>query len=77
MLPFLQKFKPQEAGTSVILRKPDNEESEQNQGLSSCAQALIDAIHAKDAKATAQAFQDMATMCESQPEYSDPEQDSE
>lgn len=78
MLPFLAKIR-QRDNSEIVTRSPDEgKEPEQNHGLAACAQSLIDSIHNKDAKGAAQAFQDMFTICESQPheEYSD-EQDTE
>ncbi len=57
---------------------PDQEDSEQSQGLKACASDIISAIEAKDPKRLAQAFKDMFEICEAYPhdEYQD-EQDTE
>lgn len=54
-------------------RKPDGatdkqpENTEEDQGLTACAEAAIRAIHAKDASALAKAWQDGFEILESQP----------
>ncbi len=69
MLPFL-KPKPQ-TGIIVETRKSDGgskpDESEENHGLTACAEDLIRAVHAKDAKAVASALQAAFEVCESYP----------
>jgi hypothetical protein len=62
MLPFLSPKKM----TGIIMAKykpegktePMHEEGEMHPGLMAAAEALISAVHAKDAKAVAQAMQD-------------------
>lgn len=64
MLPFLSRNKSQIAGTIIQKRKADGtglttmdpEESNENEGLESCAQDLLSAIEAKDAKGVASAI---------------------
>lgn len=67
ILPFLAK-KNQNAGVIVQTRKPDEEKSQNSsEGLESCAQDLINAIHSKDPKAVAQAFKDLFELSELEP----------
>lgn len=67
MLPFLKRNK--EASASIpeetIKREPD-EESEYD-GLESCAQELIDAVHSKDAKAVCTALRSAFELMDSEP----------
>lgn len=77
MLPFLQKLKYPGGSSEVISRKPDEEKSQDNHGLDSCAQQLIDAIHNKDVNMVAQALKDAFTICESQPHEEYSQEDSE
>ncbi len=69
MLPFL---KPKTvAGLIIAKRKPDGGSQEQHsegnedQGLDACSEALIRAIHAKDAKAVSAALRDAQEMLSS------------
>lgn len=71
-LPFLKK-RPV-AGLIMEYRKPDGfsdkaptEEDQSDQGLTSCAEAAIRAVHAKDAAALAKAWQDAFEIMESRP----------
>lgn len=73
LLPFLPKLKIRD-NSEIITRSPDEGKEEQNQGIETCARSLIAAIQSQDAKGVAQAFKDLMTMCESEPEaYSEPE----
>lgn len=83
MLPFLAKLKTV-ADSGTITRKPDEDKEQEDHGLKTCAQQLIDAIHNKDANMAAQALKDAFDVLESQPaeEYhdfgdSEDEQDTE
>ena len=71
MLPFL---KPKAvAGLIISHRKPDGSKEEshtegnENEALEACAEDLIRAIHAKDAKSAAAAFKAAFEVCESYP----------
>lgn len=72
MLPFLAKLKTV-ADSGTITRKPDEDKEQEDHGLKTCAQQLIDAIHNKDANMAAQALKDAFDVLESQPheEYHD------
>lgn len=70
MLPFLR---PKHQPTVVeIKRKPDGEvstaEQSEDQGLISCAEDLIKAVHAKDAKGVAQAIKAAVEICDTYPQ---------
>lgn len=75
MLPFLKPDKM--ASVVMAARKPDGslepkgEEGEMDHGKLSAAEDLIRAIHAKDAKAVAEAMQASYDMCESKEDGSD------
>ena len=71
MLPFL---KPKMvAGLIISKRKSDgapqesHSEGNENEGIEACAEALIRAMHAKDAKGVAAAFKDAFEILESEP----------
>lgn len=70
LLPFLKK-KQDSANTGLIIqtRAPDepaeSEEDNSSAGIESCAHALINAVHAKDAKAAAMAIKDAFDILES------------
>lgn len=72
MLPFLKHKQAQSAGLIVKTRAPD-EKPEENQedpsaAIEACSQALINAVHAKDAKAVSEALKDAFDILESMPE---------
>lgn len=77
MLPFLKKKEVPAAGLIVKTRAPDEKPNENQDdshiAIESCAQELIRAIHAKDAKAAAMAIKDAFDILESMPhEESEP-----
>lgn len=66
MLPFLKR-KPTPAPT-VVNRKPDEPgEPTEDQGLSSCARDLIEAVHNRDEKGVAAAIKAAFEICETYP----------
>lgn len=69
MLPFLKNKSVQSGSVSVVNRKPDEskQKDEEDQGLVSCCQDIINAMESKDAKRLAIAFKDAFTICESYP----------
>jgi hypothetical protein len=72
LLPFLKNKQASVAGVIVKQREPDEKpESDQDDssaGVESCAQELIRAIHAKDAKSVANAMRDLMEVIEASPE---------
>lgn len=75
MLPFLKKKDTPAAGLIIKTRTPDEpaeSEDDSSAAIESCAHALINAVHARDAKSVAAAMKDAFDILESQPheEYS-------
>jgi len=75
MLPFLAPKK--QAGVIMAKRvgektEPMHEEGEHEPGLMAAAEDLISAVHAKDAKAVADAFKAAFEVCESYPHEEGP-----
>lgn len=76
MLPFLKKR--QEAGISGIQvkqRAPDEKpeaEEDKDAAIHSAAQDLINAVHSKDPKATADALRSAFEICDSEPHEEGP-----
>lgn len=74
-LPFLKNIKERSNQVGVIVKtrapdeKPDTQEGDP--AIEACAQELIDAVHAKNAKAAAQAIQDAFEILKSRPEETD------
>ena len=68
MLPFLQKVKPQ-TGVVTQIRKPDQEQPEEDHAMTACAQDLLEAIQANDRKALASALRAMFEILESEPHH--------
>lgn len=78
MLPFLKSKKDKTSSSGLIIktREPDEksaeemekEQSEESYSVEACAQELINAIHAKDAKAVSTALKDLMDVMEIQPE---------
>ncbi len=66
LLPFL-KNKQQQSGVIVQNRTPDEPKDSEDQGLMACAQDLIDAVHAKDAKRVASALKAAFEIADSEP----------
>lgn len=67
MLPYLKR-KPSPA-TSVINRKPDEpSEPSEDQGLSSCARDLIDAVHNRDEQGVSAALKTAFEICGAYPQ---------
>jgi len=85
MLPWMKDNKKSVAGLIMAKRKPEGgfaeggevEESQENYGLTACAEDFLKAVEAKDAKACAKAFQDMFDICESQPHEEYPHDENE
>ncbi len=78
MLPFL-KQKPV-AGIIIAKRKPDGQnelEGDDSAPLEACASDLIQAIHAKDAKAAAEAFKAAFEILEASPHEESPHLEDE
>lgn len=72
MLPFLKsKDKSANVGLIVKTRAPDesseSKDEDSSAGIESCAQALISAIHSRDAKAAAAAIKDAFDILQSGP----------
>jgi hypothetical protein len=74
MLPFLKKKEAPVAGIVIKTRTPDEKPAEemsevddQMMAVESCAQELIRAVHARDAKAVAMALIDAFDILESLP----------
>jgi hypothetical protein len=67
-LPFLVR-KPNQGGISTEVRKPDQspEDNEEDQGLMACAEDLINAVHSRDKKATAEALKAAFELMDSEP----------
>lgn len=76
MLPFLAKLKTV-ADSGTITRKPDEGKEQEDHGLKTCAQQLIDAIHNKDANMASQALKDAFDVLENQERSEDYSFDSE
>lgn len=58
----------------MTTRKPDGgmdvaQDNQEDQGLMACAEALIQAMHAKDAKAVVAALKDIMDVIEDSPEH--------
>lgn len=75
MLPFLAPKK--QAGVIIAKRvgdktEPMHEEGEEDPGLMAAAEDLISAIHAKDAKAAAQALKAAFEVCDAYPHEEGP-----
>lgn len=76
MLPWMKDNKKSVAGLIMAKRKPDggfedmdpSEDSKENYGLTACAEDILKAIEAKDAKALAKGLQDAFDVLESQPQ---------
>lgn len=69
-LPFLKNKNMRAPGVAVEVRKPDapdSEKDESNAGLMACAEDLMKAVQANDAKGVASAFQAAFEICESYP----------
>jgi len=70
ILPFLTKKTPQ-VGVIVKQRapdaKPEKEGKEDDSGIEACAEDLINAIHAKDVKAAAEAIKSAFEILDSEP----------
>lgn len=73
LLPFLQNKNRNVAGLIIKKREPDVEKVEENQvddpsmAIEACADAMIDAMHNRDAKALASALKDAFDILESLP----------
>lgn len=73
MLPFLKR--KNEAGIAGIIvknrqpdEKPDSEDKDDpSAGIHACAQALINAVHSKDAKGVSEALKDAFAILDSEP----------
>lgn len=78
MLPFL---KPKQAGIATIVvknRQPDKPEENQEDkdaAIHACAKDLIDAVHAKDIKAAAEAMRSAFEILDSMPHEEGPHED--
>lgn len=86
MLPWMKDQKKNVAGVIMATRKPDGgfrDEStpetsfSDSDGLQACAEDIIKAIEAKDAKALATALQDAFDVMESQPHDENSSEDTE
>ncbi len=68
ILPFLKR---KDIGTPTQTRapdeKPEEDQDDSSAAIHACASALIQAVHAKDVKAAAEAIQDAFEILESMP----------
>lgn len=83
MLPFLKSKDKSVAGLIIQKRNPDQEvevnESEDYhaEAIEACAEALIEAVHNKDVKATAQAIKDAFDILDAMPHVEGPHEEGE
>lgn len=72
MLPFLKRNHEASASTPVESIKREHDEDVEFDVLESAAQDLIDAMHSKDVKATAEALRAAFELCDSEPHEEGP-----
>ncbi len=82
MLPFLKnKEKSSQPGVIIKTRAPDEfdteDQNDPDAAIEACAQDLINAIHAKDAKSVAQVIKDMFELADQEPHVEGPHIDEE
>ena len=81
MLPFLKP--KQVVGTILARRKPDgsnemeNQEGQENEGLSACSAELIRAVHEKDEAAVASALRSAFQILDAEPHEEGPHTNEE
>lgn len=75
MLPFL-KPKPAPGGISTVMRKPDSDKPQENEGLSLCARDLIDGIQSGDSQKVASSLKAAFMILDAMPHEEGPHEES-